>query len=227
MEGERGVTMMTRGSRLNPPASSVPAADQSSSEPPAAERRRWRRWVAVGALGLSLGTVGLTAAGSLLVLPEQTQAADVILVLGGDGPPRAVRAAALFRAGLAPRVLVSGDGDCRDIQDIIVAQGVPLEAVSLECESRNTYENAALSAPLLIGLHARKVLLVTSWFHLHRALACFTSAVPTVRWLPVGAPPPPGWRDGPVALLSTASLVAREYVKLVWYFLRYGLKPRA
>lgn len=217
--------MMARRSRLNPPALSARPADQSSNGHPAAERRRWPHWVAVGALGLGLGAAGLTTAGSLLVIPEQAQAADVILVLGGDGPPRAVRAAALFRAGLAPRVLVSGDGDCRDIQDIIVAHGVPLEAVLLECESRNTYENAALSAPLLTGLHARKVLLVTSWFHLHRALACLTSAAPTVRWLPVGAPPPPGWHDGPIVLLSTASLVATEYVKLVWYFLRYGLRP--
>lgn len=174
------------------------------------------------ALGAMAGVLALYAAGAALAVPEQLQQADLILVLGGDGPPRAARAAALFQAGLAPRVLVSGRGDCKGIQDMLLASGVPSEAITLECASSNTYENAAFSAPLLAQMRPRRVLLVTSWFHLRRALACFALAAPGIGWLPAPVTPPPA---GAVSMLAATRPVAAEAMKLLWYALRYGTRP--
>jgi len=181
----------------------------------------WLRRAAAGALVLGLGCAGLSAAGTFLVVPAHIRQADVIVVLGGDGPPRAAEAAALFQAGLAPRVLVSGDGDCRDIRDAMIARAVPRDAILLECASGSTYENAAFSGPLLAGLHARDAMLVTSWFHLRRALACMSHAAPWVRWIAAPAPPPPSQ----FGMLEYAVPIMKEYVKLNWYALHYGIVP--
>ena len=181
---------------------------------------------AVAALVVGLGiATSLYAAATLLVVPAQIRASDVIVVLGGDGPPRAAEAAVLFRAGLAPRVLVSGDGDCQSIRDLMIAQGVAPSAIFLECVSLSTYENAMFSSPLLAGLRVRSALLVTSWFHLRRALACMSLAAPWIRWRPIPAPPPPGGSRWHFGILGYAVPVAEEYAKLAWYALHYGIAP--
>lgn len=127
-------------------------------------------------------------------LPE----ADAIVLLGGTvvslQPPRVEaeemagarvqRALRLFRAGKAPVIVCSGgnpyrgpDGEVRsesdDMRDLLVDLGVPESAVRREAESRNTNENARYSAALLRELSAKKILLVTSAFHMRRAAALF------------------------------------------------------
>jgi uncharacterized SAM-binding protein YcdF (DUF218 family) len=185
----------------------------------------WWSRIAIVAFAVSLGCSGIAGAGALLVVPQERGTADVILVLGGDGPPRARAAAALFRAGLASRVVVSGDGDCGTIRDAMVARGIPSQAILLECGSRNTYENASLSAPVLARLSVRRALLVTSWFHLLRALACLERAAPSVHWMAVGAPPTPSGTLRPIGMLAYAGPILSEYAKLAWYTLHYGIDP--
>lgn len=174
---------------------------------------------ATAALGLYLGVA------SYLTIPPDLRRSDVIVVLGGDGPPRAVRAAALFRAGLAPRILVSGDGDCWSIRDDMIAQGVGPAAIVLECGSGSTYENAVFSSGILARMNVRSALMVTSWFHLRRALACFSLAAPSVRWRPAPAAPPtegPAWA---LEMLTYVGPVAKESLKLAWYAVRYRILP--
>ena len=141
----------------------------------------------------------------------------MILVLGGDGPPRAERAAQLYRERVAPLVLVTGSGDCLSIRALMAEAGVPMRAIEVECASRSTWENAKLSAPLLRKLDARSVVLVTSWFHTRRALGCFQLELPGIRWMsaPVGSPTP---------ILGYGSqndrgAVLQEYLKLTLYIL--------
>ncbi|GAB1482345.1 hypothetical protein MASR2M78_11600 [Treponema sp.] len=54
--------------------------------------------------------------------------------------------------------------------------GVPTEALILERESRNTYENATLSAPILQNKGANRIILVTSAWHMRRSAAIFKKA---------------------------------------------------
>jgi len=123
--------------------------------------------------------------------------ADAIVVLGGtQAPLRAPRleaeethgarlqmAVRLYRAAKAKKIVVSGgpylvEGEryrteAEDMRDVLVGLGVPLSAIQMETNSRNTFENAAFTAKLLKERGESKVLLVTSALHMPRAMALF------------------------------------------------------
>jgi uncharacterized SAM-binding protein YcdF (DUF218 family) len=129
----------------------------------------------------------------------ETPTADAILVLGGalaaPKPPlrptmgmgpsatRIWHAAALYRAGKAPVVVVAAGGkpefegqliEAEVIARMLVTLGVPESAIRLETRSRNTRENATNVRPVLLALGARRVLLVTSGQHMYRAVKTFS-----------------------------------------------------
>jgi uncharacterized SAM-binding protein YcdF (DUF218 family) len=156
----------------------------------------------------------------LLAVRTPLTHADVIVVLGGDWPDRAAHAAALFSAGLAPRVLASGAGDCHEMRREMIEEGVLRKAIVVECASRSTLQNAAFSAPILATMGARSALLVTSWFHTRRALGSFQKEIPEIRW--ISAPVP---RNEPLRHLiwnHNGLQVSEEYPKLLYYAIRYG-----
>jgi uncharacterized SAM-binding protein YcdF (DUF218 family) len=123
--------------------------------------------------------------------------ADAIVVLGGavqpllegDVTPRLHRgsdrvwtAARLYRAGCAPRILVSAGGviappvramESEAIAGFLADLGVPASSMLLEAESRNTRGNAVFSRRMLAPMGIDRVLLVTSAWHLRRAVPFF------------------------------------------------------
>ena len=133
------------------------------------------------------------------VPPEQATPADVIVVLGGvvtppapprnwvnlsEGVDRLVHAARLYRAGKAPWVIASGGGGPQigsdqkpaDVMgDLLVEWGVPREALLLEKQSHNTWENGFYTRQLMRERGLRSVLVVTSARHMPRAMAVFRS----------------------------------------------------
>lgn len=197
----------------------IPAAHHA-----AADRWRWILPMLVVPILLLILHIALVALSEpLFAVRHATVSADIIVVLGGDGPSRAHRAAHLWRIGVAPEVLVTGDGDCLHIRDAMIAQGVAPDAIRTECLSRNTRENALLSAPLLEASGARTAVLVTSWFHARRALRSFTAICPGIAWASDPTDPP-----GP--LLATAfsdygAAVIQEYAKTVFYRIQDMLQP--
>ena len=70
---------------------------------------------------------------------------------------------------------------------------------------------------------ARRIVLVTSWFHMRRAAAAFNRAAPDLRLLAAPVEPDPD----PFRRLADPDMprVALEYVKLGWYALRFGIMP--
>ncbi len=60
---------------------------------------------------------------------------------------------------------------------------MPREAIQIECAAQNTWENAEFSAPILTAMGARRAILVTSWYHTRRALACFRLVLPQLEWM--------------------------------------------
>ncbi len=180
--------------------------------------------VATAAAGV-IGTYGglLAVAKPVLTIPTRVERADAIVVLGGDGAPRAAVAAALFRSGMAPWVLVSGDGDCLEIREVLVASGVPQKAIRIECSSRNTMENAEFSAAIMRSMEVRRALVVTSWYHSRRALGCFRKAAPVVEFMSVPASMNESvWH---LAWYGGGSRIVLEYLKIGWYLLHYGVAP--
>jgi uncharacterized SAM-binding protein YcdF (DUF218 family) len=123
-----------------------------------------------------------------------------LLMLGSgteydDGPPhhlvpkrdalRRIEATAALYAnctarGAACTVIVSGGNPQRHIQSeadnyrpYLVARGVPPRALVLENRSLTTYENAKYTRAILGNGHYESVILVTSAYHLPRALLDF------------------------------------------------------
>ncbi|WP_456380097.1 YdcF family protein [Thiolapillus sp.] len=119
-----------------------------------------------------------------------TPQADAIVLLGGmtrglvpgTGVPdlsgnvdRLLHAAALYKAGKAPVLLLTGgnaagfEPEALSMKKILLALGIPDKAMVLEEASRNTRQNAEYSAAILRAQAVNKILLVTSAYHMRRA----------------------------------------------------------
>ncbi|MGV1927841.1 YdcF family protein [Agrobacterium tumefaciens] len=172
--------------------------------------------IILGAIGLY--ALALVSAGSLLVVEDPPAQADVIVVLGGDGPPRALQAAKLWHEGKAPLVLVTGYGDCDFIRDMLVRSGVDVAAISTECLSLSTWENATFAQPILTEMGAKRAILVTSWFHSRRAVKRFRFVMPQIQWISLPAQRTVSlWR---LAFDADGVQVFKEYAKALFYDIR-------
>ena len=129
---------------------------------------------------------------------DSLPSAEAIVVLGGDVdiplPPRsesqirgnrALHAFRLYQAGKGKLIVVSGTNvfpqkemksEAVYTAKLLSEWGVPSDSIVIEDRSRNTYQNATETKNLLDSIGVEKVLLVTSAFHMPRALATFRTA---------------------------------------------------
>jgi uncharacterized SAM-binding protein YcdF (DUF218 family) len=187
--------------------------------------RKHRRKIVVGAaaaLALLIG-VALLLPQQVLVINDGAVRGDVIVVLGGGAGERPGRAAELFRGGAASKILVSGAGDADGNRLLLMHRGVPSLAISLEPDSRTTRENAQFSIPLLRAMGARKVILVTSWYHSRRALKCFRHYAPDLVFY--SCPSYHGFARADWSQERLRRRIHVEYLKLVGYWFLYGVCP--
>lgn len=129
---------------------------------------------------------------------ESLPKADAVVVLGGgiskaedleypdmnESADRVWHAARIWKAGKAPLVVVSGSDDLKSTVPLLLDFGVPRDAIAVDDKSRNTYENSRFTESLLVerakerGVSADgaapSVLLVTSAWHMSRALGNFS-----------------------------------------------------
>ena len=149
--------------------------------------------------------------------------ADVIVVLGGGSHERPERAAELFKEHAAPRIIISGLGDYEINRRLLIAAGVPANAIELETQSRTTRENAQFTVKLLREQKQRGVILVTSWYHSRRALACFRHYAPEIKFYSrpsYFASARADWSHNRIG-----NRIRLEYLKLLGYWVRYGVSP--
>lgn len=164
---------------------------------------------------------------------------DAMVVLGGAESDRVGRAAQLFKAGEASQVICSGYGDAAVNKFFLIKAGVPTKDIQLEAQSRTTRENAEFSIPLLRALGARRVIIVTSWYHSRRALMCFEHYAPDIRFYSrpsyfgfIREARAIGSKDQATESATRKAEWKRvrayadsEYVKLLGYWLCYGVAP--
>ena len=187
--------------------------------------RRYRLQLAASLLlaGVAAVLSALYFSVDLLRLEDRPGQADAIVVLGGDVAHRASRVLELYQQGAAPKVIISGSGDCQEVRIFLAGKGVPATAIRLECQSRTTRENALFAVPLLRAQNARRVIIVTSWFHARRALNSFRHYAPEIEFMsrPTTADLPKShWPNK-----HERALVLSEYAKLLYYWPRYGIGP--
>ncbi len=149
--------------------------------------------------------------------------ADVLVLLGGGSHERWERTAELFKEHVAPRIIVSGYGDCEINRHLLLAAGVPAAAIEIEDKSRTTKENAQFTIQLLRGGKLKQVILVTSWYHSRRALVCFQHYAPDIKFY--SRPSYFASARAEWAHNRIGSRVRLEYVKLLGYWIRYGVCP--
>jgi len=177
---------------------------------------------AVGAIVLS-GIVAFLLAQRLLTVDSGDVKADVLVVLGGGSIVRPQRAAELFKAGIAPKILVSGTGDNHLNVQCLEQNGVPANAITTETYSVSTLENAKFSIALLRQMGAHRVILVTTWYHSRRALACFRHLAPDITFY--SRPSYFGYSREEWNRRGIESYVGIEFVKLAGYWVCYGVPP--
>lgn len=179
-----------------------------------------------------------------LIVEKPLEKADAILVLAGAHTyvERTQKAAELFKAGAAPRVYLTDDGEKAGWSSAeqrnppfvelarasLIAQGVAPENIEiLEPQVTGTIYEARILSEKAKAANLKSLLIVTSAYHTRRALATFQMVFaennqPTELGIvapPTGiqTPPPARW------WLSGFGwqIVAGEYVKSVGYSVYY------
>jgi uncharacterized SAM-binding protein YcdF (DUF218 family) len=157
----------------------------------------------------------LRFAGEFWIVDDAPESSDVIIVLSGDNydAVRAARAAALFRAAMAPHVVATGrslrsyatttDLMKRDLTD----HGVPAAAIiPLTHRADNTRDEAVAVSEFVASHHWKKILLVTSNYHTRRSEYIYERTLP------------------PGTQLRVISAPDIEYDPQSWWRTREGLK---
>jgi uncharacterized SAM-binding protein YcdF (DUF218 family)/glycosyltransferase involved in cell wall biosynthesis len=170
-----------------------------------------------------------------LRMSEPPQAADAIVVFaGGVGESgragtgvqeRVARAVDLYRDGLAPAIIFSSGyvfnlREAEVMRAIAVDNGVPANVIVLEERAANTYENVANTARILEQRGWRRILLVSSPYHMRRATMTWHKVAPSVAVVP--APPHQSqfYLHQTGASLEQIRGLVHEYVAIVAYKLR-------
>lgn len=191
--------------------------------------RRYFLIVVLSLLLLSAGVVALP--GPLLrwlTIGDNPVPSDGIVLLAGSMHERAPTAAMLYRAGYAPRVLVSDDGifssyspeHNRNLYQVewaeeeLVRRGVPRRAlIRLPCLGKGTVYEALATRRAIAG-DIRSLTVVTSEYHTRRAGWIFQQVL--------------GRRVAVLTFPAQSAGVGRgrllaEVVKLVYYRVRFGM----
>lgn len=205
--------------------------------------RRRKTLIALLLIALALGAAWKLRARVLpamlwwLDVGEEPCEGDCAMILAGAENTRPWRCAALYRAGLVRRVLVTRVATSLEAAERLVPRreeinrrvllhcGVGPEAIELighDCT--NTFQEAEALGDFLETSPQHRILVVTSSFHTRRARWAMRQALKgrDVRVVVVSAPEgriaPHNWwhtREG-------FDLVVAEYFKLAFYTVRYG-----
>jgi uncharacterized SAM-binding protein YcdF (DUF218 family) len=125
---------------------------------------------------------------STLVLEEDTAAIAIVANLARRYP----QARIIFSGGDDPSK--TGMGEAATAKQLFVSFGVDVAKISVEDQSRNTRENALFSYRMIKPTPNSVWLLVTSAYHMPRAVGAFRNAGFNVIGFPVGWRTH-GWRD--------------------------------
>jgi uncharacterized SAM-binding protein YcdF (DUF218 family)/glycosyltransferase involved in cell wall biosynthesis len=175
------------------------------------------------------------AAGPLNV-SAQPQPADAIVVFaggvgesgkaGGGAQERLKKAVDLYKAGAA-RSLVLSSGYVYSFREadvmraLAMDQGVPAAHIVLEEHAANTYQNVTFVNGILKAHGWRSILLVSSPYHMRRALLVWRKVAPDVVVIPT-PPEQSQFYDHPRsgATLEQVRGIAQEYLAILAYWRR-------
>jgi len=175
-------------------------------------------------------------AASPLKLSAPPERSDAIVVFaggvgesgkpGGGAQERLKQAVDMYKAGEAPNLILSSGfvysyREAEVMRALAIDQGVPAGHILLEEHATNTYENVTFVNDILHTHHWTSILLVSSPYHMRRALLVWQKVAPGVHVLPT----PPMQSQFYDHALGGASLeqvrgIIQEYVAILAYWHR-------
>ena len=173
-------------------------------------------------------TYGILLTGGL-VNESKSQSSAIFLGPQGD---RLWQTIELYKAGKIRKVIISGGNgferksknlatENNKAREFLIKTGVDSNDIIQEKEAVNTYENAKFTKSLLSKNYG-KVLIITSGFHLYRALACFNKQNINAEGFattPISENSPFKWQDLIPAMdaFKNADFLANEIIGLTVY----------
>ena len=201
--------------------------------------RSARRRVAWAVLSVTIGYVAVfqsplvwTLAEPLRIV-EQPRAADAIVVFaggvgesgraGGGYQERVALAADLFQAGHASNLVFSSGfafflKEADLMKTLAVSLGVPPGVIVLEQQAASTNENVAFVREILDQRGWRRILLVSSPYHMRRAMMTWRKLAPEVEVTSVPVPQSRFYRHAGGASLEQIGGILHEYAAIVFYW---------
>lgn len=162
----------------------------------------------------------------LIVQDESIQAADLIHVLGGRSE-RAFLGIEMLRLGYGHRLLFTGKASVDRAKKMAEASGIsPDRFLIPESEADSTYKEALELKQLLdTGASVQSVIIVSSPYHMRRVQLAFTRVLGDrvhLQFVPVpleySQHQERWWVRGES---SSQKTVLEEYIKLLYYYIRY------
>ena len=178
-------------------------------------------------------TPALWWAAAPLQLSAPPQAADAIVVFaggvgesgkaGGGFQERVTQAVDLYRAGYAKTLIFSSGyvftlREAEVMKAVAVDNGVPADAILLEEQAANTYQNVTYTKQLLDQHQWRRILLVSSPYHMRRAVGAWRKLAPAVEVTPTPVPESQFYSHTRGASLEQIRGILHEYAALVNYW---------
>jgi len=144
---------------------------------------------------------------------------------GGGAQERLKRAIDLYRAGNAARLILSSGyvysfREAESMRAVAVAQGVPASAIVIEEHAANTYQNVKFVDAILQDHDWRTILLVSSPYHMRRALLVWKKMAPDVTVIPTPPPQSQFYDHVRGATLDQLRGIVQEYLAIAGYWRR-------
>jgi uncharacterized SAM-binding protein YcdF (DUF218 family) len=174
-------------------------------------------------------------AASPLRLESPPAPADAIVVFaggvgesgqaGGGYQERAKQAVDLYRAGHAKQIVISSGfifafREAEVMKTLAVQEGVPADAIQLETRARDTHEMVTFVRDILAQNGWRRILLVSSPYHMRRAVLTWRRAAPGVSVVPVPVRNSQFYVHDRGASFAQIRGIAQEYAALAAYWWR-------
>jgi uncharacterized SAM-binding protein YcdF (DUF218 family) len=206
--------------------------DDKSQKPPIAAPRHWLRATIVGVLafvfvGAAIGFIGFLSQLRGTEIKPDHNADGIVVLTGGDS--RVSDGLGLLAAGRARRLLISGvyaGTTASDIARQVVDYNRMLTCcVDLDYSAINTASNATGTRQWTLKNGFHSLIVVTSAYHMPRALAELSHQMPGVALIPYPVVSDrlridPWWSNS-----ATTKLVLSEYFKYLAAKLRMQFEP--
>ena len=172
-----------------------------------------------------------------LLIRDAPQPADAIIVFaggagesgqaGGGYQERVKQAVELYKAGFAPRMIFSSGfvfafEEAQMMRGLAQENGVPPEAIVLETHATNTYQNVVLTNQILTQHGWKRILLVSSPYHMRRAVMTWRKSAAGVQVISSPVPISQFYvrdGDGPPSFEQLRGLLL-EYAAIAAYWWR-------